>query len=625
MSVTASSLSTFAPVAQKVAFRVSLNRGLKWLIRTLWPVVALVAVLVIASTLTGSRALAWSSLIILALWLLLTLAWAFWKRPGHYSVLALWDQAAKRREDFATAWWFEQQATQTEAQSAHLSAQKQRLAEALPQLSRDLPLPLNRWLLLPFVLSLAGLTVTETLHPTAKPLTVDEAMAQIAQKEARELAQMDWDKKKLEGLQAEESAALEQLKQNLKRTSEALEKAGGQDAREVMSSLESRAREAEKLAERLAADKENWASEKLIQSLREHADTADLGDAVAAKNTRQTSKAAEAIAQQLQSPQLTQDTRDRLKETLKAAAQQSEAEDQKRTVGQHVLKAGDQLQKDLATDAGQEFQKLAEKMSDLARREQAQKELEKLAQQLRDAGSNISGQNQAGGMQEMAAAGQSPQSNASAPSAPQVGQSQPPSQGPSADSALQPPGAGQMSQAQQQMLQQNPVPGTGQEQQMQMGQLQPGQQGQEGKHGEGQPMLIAPIPGQKPGEKPDALVLGPPGDNPGNGPMMMLSAPGGKQPGFGKADLNAEATAKQNSSNQAVVAAQQNNEGQSSTRSVEGGARQENATRSASQIATEAIAAEEEALDEAALPPARRDQVRRYFTELRKRFESKPQ
>jgi hypothetical protein len=622
MSAAVSSHSTFAPIAQKVALRVAFQRGLKLLTLTLWPAAALTSLLILAASVTGLRSWIVFALIGLVLWPLAVLALVFWRSPGYYSVLALWDQAAKRREAFASAWWFEQQPTQTEAQKLHLETQKQLLADALPQLAKDLPLPLNRWLILPFVLCFAGLWITETLHPTAEIVTLDDAMERIAKKEADQLAQMNWDKKKLEGLQADEQAALEKLKQNLKQTAEELEKSGGKEAREVMSSLESRAREAEKLAERLAADKENWASDKLIQSLREHADTADLGDAVAAKNTRQTAKAAEALAQQLQSPQLTEDTRDRLNETLKDAKQQSEDEDQKRTVGQHVLKAGDQLQKSQAGDAGAEFQKLAEKMSDLARREQAQKELEKLAQQLRDAGSNISGQNQAGGMQQMAATEQPSKNGESAQATPNVGQSQPQSQGQSS-SPLQPPGAGQMSQAQQQMLQQNPVPGTGQQQQMQMAQMQPGQQGQEGKQGEGQPMLMAPIPGQKPGEKPDALVLGPPGENPGNGPMMMLSSPGGKDPGIGKADLNAEATAKQSSSNQAVVAAQQNNDGQSSVRSIEGGARQENATRSASQIATEAIAAEEEALDESALPPARREQVRRYFTELRKRFESK--
>ena len=623
MSAAVSPHSTFAPIAQKVALRVAFQRGLKLLTLTLLPAVALTSLLILAASVTGQRSWIFFALVVLVLWPLAVLALVFWRSPGHYSVLALWDQAAKRREAFASAWWFEQQPTQTEAQKVHLETQKQLLPQALSQLAKDLPLPLNRWLILPFVLCFAGLWITEALHPAAETITLDEATERIAKKEAGQLAQMDWDKKKLEGLQADEQAALEKLKQNLKQTAEELEKSGGKEAREVMSSLENRAREAEKLAERLAADKENWASDKLIQSLREHADTADLGDAVAAKNTRQTAKAAEALAQQLQSPQLTEDTRERLNETLKDAKQQSEAEDQKRTVGQHVLKAGEQLQKSQSGEAGAEFQKLAEKMSDLARREQAQKELEKLAQQLRDAGSNISGQNQAGGMQQMAAAEQQSKNGESAQASPQVSQSQPPSQGQSSSPPLQPPGVGQMSQAQQQMLQQNPVPGTGQQQQMQMAQMQPGQQGQEGKQGEGQPMLMAPIPGQKPGEKPDALVLGPPGENPGNGPMMMLSSPGGKDPGIGKADLNAEATAKQSSSNQAVVAAQQNNDGQSSVRSIEGGARQENATRSASQIATKAIAAEEEALDESALPPARREQVRRYFTELRKRFESK--
>lgn len=134
-------------------------------------------------------------------------------------------------------------------------------------------------------------------------------------------------------------------------------------------------------------------------------------------------------------------------------------------------------------------------------------------------------------------------------------------------------------------------------------------------------MLFAPIPGQKPGEKPDSFMLGPPGDNPGDGPPMMMTMPGGKEPGVGKAELNADATAQQKAGNQSVVAAQQNNDGSSSVRAVEGGARKENASLSATQIATEAIAAEEEALDEAALPPSRREQVRRYFTELRKRFE----
>jgi hypothetical protein len=608
---------SFAPVAQQVARRVALRRWLSWLGRTLGFAVGGIAASALAAIISGSQTFSILAWVVLAVWLIAPLMYILWQKPGSYSILALWDQAAGRREAFASAWWFEQQQSLTSAQLAHIDAQRAILPEAQAALARDLPLQPHRWLWLPPVLALAGLFISAAVHPAPEVLTLDEKMEQVARKEGEKLAQTDWQKKKLEGLDAEEQAALEKLKQSLKQTAEDLEKAGGKDARDVMSELERRAREAEKLADRLAADKDTWASDKLIQSLREHADTADLGDAVAAKNADQTAKSADALAQQLQSPQLTHDTRERLNETLKDSEKSAEKEDQTRTVGQHVLNAAGQMQKTQPTAAGAEFQKLAEKMRDQARREQAQKELEKLAQQLRDAGSNITGQNEAGGMKEMAAAGQqSQQQQGQEGQPPKVGQAQPQQPGQQDQQQMQPPGLGQMSQGQQQMMQQSPVPGTGQQQRLT---AQPGQQGQQPK--DGQPMLFAPIPGQKPGEKPDAFMLGPPGDNPGEGQPMAIFMPGGKDPGVGKADLNAEATDVQKAGNQNIVAAQQNNDGASSVRSIEGGARKEDASRTASQIAAETLAAEEEALDEAALPPSRREQVRRYFTELRRRFE----
>lgn len=622
MSAEVTPCSAFAPAALRVARWVVLRRWISWLGYSLWPMVGIASLLMVLSAWTGQTifpTLLWT---LLALWSLIPLGLAIWRQPGQYSSLALWDQAAGRREAFASAWWFEQQPALTEAQSAHVTTQQALLSQALPTLGQDLPLQPHRWLWLPLALALMGMFMGHVLHPAAEIVTLDADMEQIAKKEADRLAQAAWDKKKLDGLNQEEQAALEKLTQSLKQTTEDLEKAGGKDAREVMASLEQRAREAEKLAERLDADKDIWASDKLIQSMREHADTADLGDAVAAKNANQSAAAAESIAQQLQSPQLTEETRERLKETLKDNQQQSEKEDRERPVGQHLLSAADRLQQTQSAEAGAEFQKLADKMRDLARREKSKDELEKLAQQLRDAGSNITGQNQAGGMQQMAAADQPGQSGKPQQSAPQVSQTQPNSgqngpSGQSSQSSLQPQGAGQNGQPQQ-MLQQSQNPGKDQSQQMMLSQA--ASEGQQGKTG--QPMLMAPIPGQKPGEKPDAFMLGGPmGENPGQGPGMVLSVPGGKDPGIGKADLNAEATAKQNTSQKAVVNAQQNNEGQSSVRSIEGGIRQEQASRTASQTATEAIAAEEEALDESALPPARREQVRRYFTELRKRFE----
>jgi hypothetical protein len=624
MSADAHTSPNFAPVAQRVASWLLFRRWVHGLGRTLWAAVALVGLGLILAAWTGHAlypVLLWC---VMGLWLLVPLGLVLWRRPGHYSNLALWDQATGRREAFASAWWFEQQPALTAAQSAHVATQSALLPQALPALRRDLPLQPHRWLWLPLALAVLGLFIGQVLHPAAEIVTLDAEMEQMAKKEADRLAQADWDKKKLEGLSAEEQAALEKLTQSLKQTSSDLEKAGGKDAREVMASLEQRAREAEKLAERLDADKDIWASDKLIQSMREHADTADLGDAVAAKDATQSAAAAENLAQKLQSPQLTSDARERLNETLKDTEQQSEKEDRQRPVGQHLLSAGDRLKQAQSAEAGAEFQKLADKMRDLARREKSKEELEKLAQQIRDAGSNITGKNQAGGMQQMAAAEQAGKDGQSSQqAAPQVGQTQPNAgqmgkmgQASQAQSSLQPPGLGQNGQPQQ-MLQQAQTPGSGETQKMQLSQMSEG--AQPGK--EGQPMLVAPIPGQKPGEKPDAIVLGPPGDNPAQGPGMVFSVPNGKEAGAGVAELNAEATEKQNTANQAVVNAQQTNEGQSSVRAIEGGVRQEKATRSASQIATDAISAEEAALDESPLPPARREQVRRYFTELRKRFE----
>ena len=95
--------------------------------------------------------------------------------------------------------------------------------------------------------------------------------------------------------------------------------------------------------------------------------------------------------------------------------------------------------------------------------------------------------------------------------------------------------------------------------------------------------------------------------------------------GAGKAELKAEASRPQASAGQATVNAQRGQEGAASVRAVEGGARQEQAaTAPGARPSVEFLQVEEAALDEAALPPSRREQVRRYFNELRKRFESQP-
>jgi len=611
--------SSFAPVAEQVRRRVWLRRWLGWLARTVWPMVITQIILGVALLFDGISP-AWGSALLLVAWLVGMAVMTTLKQPSLYSVLALWDASRGQREAFASAWWFEQQAERSPTAQAHWEAQRVKLTEALPQLGTNLPIRVPRILVLPVLVAalIGGIVI---ISSTSDEIPLDPAMQAAAKAEADKLAKTDWEKKNLAGLEESEKADLEKLKENLKATAASLENAKGQDARQVMSDLERRAREAEKLAERLGQDKDAWASDKLIESLRTHADTADLGDAVAAKNAVQSARAADALADQLKSPQLPESARDRMKETLGDIEKAAEKEDRQRTVGQHVLQAGDQMKLTQPAGAGAEFEKLAEKMRDLALREKSREELEKLAQQLRDAGSNIAGQNEAGGMQQMnAAAGDSPQSKSG--QTPQVGQNQAGQQG---QQALQPPGLGQTNQSQQ--MQQQPgqgQQGQGQQPQMQIGQMgQAGQPGQQGKPGEGAPMLVAPVPGQKPGDKPpDMLMLGgPPGDPSEGAPSITLSMPGGRDSGAGRADLKADPTAKQDTGNSSVVNAQQNNDGQSSVRAVEGGTRQESTTRTATQTAVDFLQAEEEALDDSPLPPSRREQVRRYFTELRRKFE----
>ena len=608
----------FAPVAQRVQVWVALRRWLAVLRMTLIPA-SLVLVLLVLAALRGSGVFSpWIGLLV---WLAGSLGYAWWRRPGQFSALALWDQAAGRREAFASAWWFEQHAEEGAAARAHVEAQREVLAQALPALKQDLPLRPDRWLAVPLLIAIVGSLISIVTAPPSEVVVMDQDMTRKAADEAKKLAQTDWEKKKLAGLKEEEAKKVEDLKEKLQKTATELANAGGKDARDVLAELEKRAREAEKLAEELGNGKEPWASEKLVEALRQHADTADLGGSVAAKNAQNAAKAADALANQLKSPQLTGEVKDRVNEALKDVQQQSDENDRKRAVGQNVLAAGDQMKQGQVAAASAEFEKLADKLRDLAQREQSREELQKLAQQLRDSGSSIAGQQDSsnGAMQQMSQAGQGDSSEQSGQqNAPQNGQST------NAQQALSPPGTSQSGQ-QNQMQQQPPQGGQGQGQQMMsMAQGQQGQAGKQGQPGDGQPMLLAPIPGgAKPSDKAPIFILPDDGAPPdAEGPKFAL--PGsGLPPGVGKADLNNKPTQKQNTENQSVVQAQQNGEGQSTVRSVEGGARNEQSTRSTTQTTLEAIQAEEAALDEAALPPARREQVRRYFNELRKRFEGK--
>jgi uncharacterized protein YjiS (DUF1127 family) len=551
---------------------------------------------------------------ILILWLAATAIYTLVQKPGPFSALALWDQATQRNEAFANAWWFEQQSEVSEFAQNHIREQQALIPAAVRSLTQDLPVKPKRSVWVAPLITALAIAFSIFADARIPKEMMDDEMLRAATEEAKKLDTKEWEKKKLAGLNEQEKKELEKLKESLEKTAKDLENSAGKESREVLADLEKQAREAEKLASKLGDDSDNWASSQMIEEMRKHADTADLGDAVAEKKASDAAKNAAALAAQLKSPQLTHEARERINETLKQIQKQSEKEDRKRTVGENVLAAGDQLNQSKPTEAGEEFQKLAEKMRELAQREETRKELEKLAQQLRDAGSNITGQS-GEGMTQMAEAGQ--QANSPQGTSPQVSQASPNQPGQQNQPQLQPPG---MSQGQQpSQMSQAPVPGTGQTQQLPMLSAKPPGEGKDGKNGK--PTLFAPVPGMKPGEKPDGIMLG---DGPPDGPpdaAIAMNVPGGLPPGAGTAELKNDPTAKTQSGNSSTVNGQRGTEGQSTFRSIEGGTKKETASRSATASALDAIQAEEEALDDQALPPSRRDQVHRYFTELRKRFE----
>jgi hypothetical protein len=603
--------ASFDRAARRAVARVVQRRWLSALSATVGVLLALLVLVMGLSFWFGGTEWLMLALVLPAVWLLATLAWAWWRRPGPHAALALWDEAAGRREAYANAWWFAVCAGElSPAARAHVESCRNGLATSLQELRRQLPLPWRRSLLLPFLLAAIAPFVPELSRPeVVEEPVLGEAERGAAQREAERLARIDWEKKTLEGLNEAEKRELEALQRRLEATAEQLQAPAGRSARDVLAELERRAREAEKLAGQLGA--ESWASEALIEALRRQTDTADLGDAVAAQAAEAAAKAAEELAGKVGKAQ--PEVGQRLQAALEEVARNAEAEDRERPVGEHVLGAGEALRRQSPAEAEKEFKELAGKLRDLSRRERSQQELEKLAEQLREAGSRIAGEG--GAAQPLAAtSGQGQADGKGQAGAMSPSETMPP--GRVGEGGLQPPGQGQSS----------PPPALrppGQGQAMQL--AQPGIPGGSGKPDSDAPMLLAPVPGQNSGDKSSdqMLMADMPGASSG-GASLSFTVPGGRDPGAGTAQPKADPTTPQAAAGSAMVNAAAGGEGPSSVRSVAGGIRQEQAARGAVSTPAEFLAAEEAALDEVALPPARREQVRRYFTELRRRFEAAP-
>jgi hypothetical protein len=623
MTGTASHASpTFAEAARRVQHRLAVRKGLEWLLKT-WPYAAALAVVLAGARLLGMAGISWGvAALAMLLWIAGCFGFAFWRRAESYAALAFWDKAAARGDAFANAWWFEHQADdkRSSGQQLHLAAQQAKLPEALPLLPRDVALPDVRWLPLLPVCALGLMFIPVSGDATYSDPVLSAEAREVAKEQAKKLADRKLDADRMQALTAQEKSEVEKLQAKVRDTAKGLEQQESKTAREVLGELERRARDAEQLAEKLGAGDAAWASAEMVAEMRKHADTAALGDAVANKAPDPSAKEAQSLADKLKSFELTLETRDRLTETLRDIGKQAQPGDKDRTVGQHVISADKHMAQTLPQDASREFQALADKMRTLAAREKAREQLEKLAEQLREAGSKVAGQGTEG-MQQLAGSQQNQQGKGASGAQGQQSQGMQNLANAPQMQPMQMPGMGNGMQMEQ-------LPqGKGQGQTMQM--LRPSEgNGKDGKQmalvpGDGKsgkppksddPMLFAPIPGDDPNQSPSGAVMS----------MAPGMSPAGSDPGNGTTKMGNSPTEKTKAAQSATANAQRTAEGRSTVRTIEGQAREEQGKRTAQATAIDAIAAEEGALDEAALPNARKEQVRRYFTELRKRFEAEP-
>lgn len=601
---------TFTQAAQHLQQRLLLLRAVAWLQRSqIWAAAPLLLLAVLRYT-HGLSAV-WL-LIALLLWLSVALLLAWKSRPEDYAALALWGQRISRGEDLAAAWSFEQNSSPLPAEQAHLHQQLAQLPSALAALPTALPLRCQpRRLATVPVLLLLGWLSGSLRPPQVGEERVSAADFATVKAEAARIAKKPLDEAKLAALTEEEKAAAQALKQSVQDTAAELEEQGSTSAKDLLGAVEARAHEAEKLAAKLKGPEDRWASAALLAALRRSSDSADLADSLAAKQAPRAADAATALADQLQAA--TQAVEQRLAQTIMDSALRAEPEDAQRLAGKRILDAGrgfETQRKDLALA---ELRALASDLRALAQREAAAQEVMALAQKLRDAAAQATGQGQGSQLAEV------PQSTSSSqgggdPSA-AMGDTAQPSLAQQMEQAQQAQpneqtggqqGSGAGGERQQVILSQTPLPPSNAPR-------------SDTPRDPSKPLLLAPVPGQDQEQAKDSMTLQsdqlPPGGKATSKPASGLGA------GSATAKLNAAATQQQKATDSKTVTAVSNKSGASSLRQIAGGISQAQSLLTSRQSQADFLSAEEAALDDSTLPPARREQIRRYFTALRKRLE----
>lgn len=613
--------------------------------------------LALATTATLRLAGEWRSgeslvvLTILFLWLSAVAAQAVIGLPQVKSALLLLDRRGNWKDTFSSAWEFLQSPSPTAAQSLHLERAGARLPDALRGLPAVFPLPSLRWVwVAPLAALLFAITPWLRTIPDSRDLELTEGMKDAAALQAEELQREAARIKDLASLTEEEKKQLEALGVNVDAFAEKLANPEGLTTGEMLESLEGQAREAERLAEALGLFSDGWASVEMIEAMSQQPDTADLSLFIRDKAPEPAADEALRLHALLDDPDITGEAQERVTRSLESIMQAATDNDKTKPVGERFGNASTKMSDAQTKTAAREFEELSKFFREIAGREEAVEKLDRLAEALREAGSEISG-SELEKMESIADAagtgsptpeglqsldtdtpGTNPQGMATPGFTPETGEG-----APAVPLASNPPGeSGE--------VQKVPVPGAapGEGEGAQAGKAPggekgeqaftapvPGESSQEGKSGsalgmsdksqkgEGEGgMLSAPVPGMESGQTAPGA-----GMTLGSGASSQ-SGKGGDQAGTGAAEMTEEAAAEAlKATGDAQVAARAGTEGESTMKSIEGEARAEEAARSRQEVIADFIAVEEQALDDQALPLSRRQHVLRYFSAIRRQFE----
>lgn len=631
-----SSEVSLAPLAERVQRRLMRIRFREWMSRgqILVPLVGIVAIVALRVLRQWRSGEIWVAIALLLAWMGLGLLWIMLRRPGRLESLMVWDERSGAKDMFSSAWFFEQKSQDlSEGEKRHLQRAKLNVCQVQDDVEEGLPLPsVTRlgWMVV-FLLTFA---LVPLLRPgiAAGDAELSDDMLDEARRQALELADKTAAMKTMEGLSAEEKEEAKKLQEMVKEVSEELNKSDGKSAREVLSALEERARAAEKLAKKLGSATDAWASEGMLKEMSQHADLADLSSALKDKNAAMSSAESDRLEAMLEDPDIKTEAQQRMTTALTRTMGAANEEDKSKPVGEHVGNASLKMESKQPKPAARDFGRLADHFRKVARREAAQKKMQELADQLRKAGSKISG-SKLEQMKKLASnknsakmpkgmkplqTGKGAKAGPSMANSPINQQNVSQSQLPIPGIQNQPLGAGQTQKGGA-----SPVPGSKNAQQGKgqgQGKGKAMAMGQGKGKKSGAPGLMAPVPGQGQGMKAPGAGLGGQQGNGASGGASVASA-GGQEVGSGTTGLGTDKTDVRKAVRDSTVSAQINADGESSRRSVQGKARQEAAQRERQQAAVDFIKVEEEALDERALPLSRRDHVLKYFTALRKRFE----